>query len=455
MPVTAGPYTEGAAAMHRVLKLARNRLSLVCGVSGMLGIGAFGLLSAVSSVPDAGVLDPVMAAAAEDTRVAVLARGRTLGAVLGESTLSVQEQQDVLTAVRAHSNPSRLRAGTEIRFRVVRATDWIRGIDIAVSNDELVRVDRRTDGWGSALIPTPVRADTLAIGGTIDSDLWSSIVANAGLGDLPQADRAYVIHLLDRVFRWSVDFAREIQPSDSYRIVLEREVRPDGSMRSGRLLAAELVNAGRPLYAIWFDLHGDGEGGHYDLAGESNRAAFIRAPLEFMRISSRFNRNRFHPILQVSRPHIGVDYAAAKGTPVMATADGVVSFSGRNGGYGNSLEIRHDSGFVTRYAHLNAFVAGVGAGSRVAQGGTIGFVGMTGLATGPHLHYEMHRNGVPVDPLTVDIPVGEPIPLIERARWRAELNARLSILRTVPGRAVFQVAEGDTPAAKVPTALRR
>ncbi len=441
--------------MHRCLKLARNRMDLVCGVGGVLAIGAFGLLPGVISVPDAGVLDPVVAATAEDTRVAMLEPGRTLGGILSESSLSLPEQQEVLKAVRDHADPARLRAGSEIRFRYVRATDRLRGIDVAVSDDEVVRVDRRGDGWGSALVPTPVWADTLAIGGRIDSDLWSSMVTNPGLSDLPAADRAYVIHLLDRVFRWSVDFSRQIQRGDSYRIVLEREVRPDGSMRSGRLLAAELVNVGRPLYAIWFDLHGDEVGGHYDLAGESNRAAFIRAPLEFMRISSRFNRNRFHPILRVSRPHIGVDYAAVTGTPVMATADGVVSLSGRNRGYGNSVEIRHDNGFVTRYAHLSAVAVGARAGSRVSQGETIGFVGMTGLATGPHLHYEMHRNGAPIDPLTVDIPVVDPIPLIERARWRAELAGRLAILRTVPGRAIFQVAEGDTPASEAAAALRR
>lgn len=440
--------------MHRVLELARDRLNLVCGTSGILVIGTLGLLLEFTSTPDAGILDPVMAASAEETRVAVLDSGRTLGGILSESTLSLPEQYEVLTAIRGHANPSRLQAGLEISFRYVRETDRILGIEVAVSDDEAVRIERRPGGWESALIPTPVRADTLSVGGRIDSDLWTSMVTNPGLSDLPEGDRAQVIGLLDRVFRWSVDFSREIQPGDSYRMVLEREVRPDGSMRSGRIVAAELVNAGRPLYAIWFDVQGDELGGHYELSGESIRAAFIRAPLEFMRISSRFNRNRFHPVLRVSRPHTGVDYAAAPGTPVMATANGVVSYSGWNGGYGNFVEVRHDNGFVTRYAHLSAVAAGASAGSRVLQGETIGLVGMTGLATGPHLHYEMHRNGAPIDPLTVDIPAGDPIPPFERARWAVELADRLAILSAMPGRVVYQVAQAETPESKAATAIR-
>ena len=277
---------------------------------------------------------------------------------------------------------------------------------------------------------------------------------NAGLADVPENGREQIIGLLDRVFRWSMDFSRQSQPGDTYRVVLEREVRPNGSMRSARILAAELVNGDRPLHAVWFDVHGDGDGGYYDLDGESTRAAFIRAPVEFLRISSRFSRNRFHPILRVSRPHVGVDYAAATGTPVMATADGVVTYSGRNGGYGIFVEIRHGEEYTTRYAHLS--VATVRVGSRVAQGQTIGEVGMTGLATGPHLHYELHRRGSPIDPLTLaDIPTGDPIPRLERDRWAAELKERLAILRTIPGTAVLRVAQAQTPEPEAAPAIRR
>jgi murein DD-endopeptidase MepM/ murein hydrolase activator NlpD len=193
------------------------------------------------------------------------------------------------------------------------------------------------------------------------------VVLNPDLEEMPRVDRARVIDLMDRVFQWQLDFSRQIQPGDSYRLAFEREVRPDGTMRSGRILAAELVNAGRPLHAIWFDLHDDDVGGYYDLDGESLRRAFLKAPLEFRRISSGFNMNRFHPVLNPAPAHRG-GLRGEHRHPVMATADGVVTVRGVQGGYGNLVEIRHAGGYVTRYAHLNGFASGVRAGSRVRQG---------------------------------------------------------------------------------------
>jgi len=188
-------------------------------------------------------------------------------------------------------------------------------------------------------------------------------------------------------------------------------------------------------------LHADGIGGYYDLEGESLRRAFIRAPLEFRRISSGFSNNRMHPILGQARAHNGVDYAAATGTPVMATADGVVTVRGVSGGYGNLVEIRHSNGYMTRYAHLNGFAPGIRAGGRVSQGEIIGYVGMTGLATGPHLHYEMHRNGGPVDPLSVDIPSGDPIPASAMERWQGDLQGRFAILNALPSPHDVRIAD--------------
>ena len=440
--------------MHRLLALVRSRAHLLAGMGGLLGIGAVGLAPEYDSTPDAGVLDPLEVASAEKTEVLTLESGRFLGPLLRESDLPEPIQNEVVAAIERHANPSRLPENTEVRIRYVRDTRRVLGIEVQHSDDALVRIDPRPWGWQSALVVTPVRTDTIAVGGLIDTSLWTSVMRNAELADVPESGREQIIGLLDRVFRWSVDFSRQSQPGDTYRVVLEREVRPNGSMRSVRILAAELVNADRPLHAIWFDVHGDGDGGYYDLDGESTRAAFIRAPVEFLRISSRFSRNRFHPILRVPRPHVGVDYAAATGTPVMATADGVVTYSGRNGGYGIFVEIRHDEEYTTRYAHLS--VATVRVGSRVAQGQTIGEVGMTGLATGPHLHYELHRRGSPIDPLTLaDIPTGDPIPPLERDRWVAELGGRLAILRTIPSTAVLRVAQAQTPKPEAAPAIRR
>ena len=415
-----------------------------------LCVGAMVSVPLFTATPDAGTLAPVSAASAEVTRVEVLPQGGTFGEMIGESSLSILDQQRLLMAFRERANPGRLRSGTEVSFRFARGSERVRGVDVAVSPDEVVRLERGSLGWRSTLIQTPVWTDTVAVAGTIQTDLWTAVVMNPDLGHMPTGDRMEVIHYLDRVFQWQLDFSRQIQPDDSYRLVFEREVRPDGSMRSGRILAAELVNGGRALHAVWFDLHGDNEGGYYDLAGESLQRAFMRAPLEYRRISSRYNLNRFHPILNTRRPHTGVDYAAASGTPVMTTADGVVRLRAVNGGYGNSIEITHSNGYMTRYAHLSGYAQGLRVGGRVSQGEVIGYVGMTGLATGPHLHYEMHRNGGSIDPLSLDtdVPSGDPIPPEAEDRWLADLTARMAILEMLRPGPVLRIAQVESGAAE-------
>jgi murein DD-endopeptidase MepM/ murein hydrolase activator NlpD len=329
--------------------------------------------------------------------------------------------------------------GTEITFRFVRGDGYLRGVDVSLNRDHLVRLNRDEVGWYGTLVETPVWVDTLVVQGTIQTDLWSAFVGNQDgdpdLNKMRDKDRWEVVLMMDRVFQWQLDFYRQIHRGDSYRVAFEREVRPDESMRGMKILAAEIVNAGKPVSAVWFDLKGDGVGGYYDRCGESLRRAFLSKPLDFRRISSRFSGARFHPTLNVTRPHNGVDYAAASGTEVMATSDGIVTARGVSGGYGNLVEIRHANDYVTRYAHLSRFDSGIRVGGRVSQGQIIGYVGMTGLATGPHLHYELHLNGRPIDPMnmSVDVPQGEPIPADARDRWNADLQARYSLLERARG----------------------
>lgn len=400
----------------------------------MFGLGGLAVVLALmawprfATVPDAGELEPMMAASAEEVRVEIIGHGQTFGGVLNRVAVPANEQQSLLLAFREHASPSRLRVGTEVTLRYLRGDDELRGIEVPVNADELVRLDRTDFGWRSSLVETEVLVDTVFVAGEIRSDLWSAVVLNDDLEAMPRADRAKVIDLMDKVFQWQLDFSRQIRAGDRYRLAFEREVRPDGTMRSGRILAAELVNRSTPLYAVWFDLHDDGMGGYYDLAGESLRRAFLKAPVEFRRISSRFNPNRLHPIHNVRRAHQGVDYAAATGTPIMATADGVVTTRGVQGGYGNMVQIRHSNGYVTRYAHMSGFASDVRQGTRVSQGKVIGYVGMTGTATGPHLHYELHKDGRAVDPLNVDIPAGDPIPPEAQERWLDESDLRFALL---------------------------
>jgi murein DD-endopeptidase MepM/ murein hydrolase activator NlpD len=403
-------------------------------IPGRLGAVALAatLMSACSrEVPEVGRLSAIEVPSAERVEIFSLGRGQTFGGLLWD-VIDANEQNELLLAFQEHASPRRLRQGTEVTLRYLREDGELRGVDVAVTPDETVRLDRDVLGWRSDLIETPVYVDTLFATGEIETVFWSAVVENPELAGLTFEDRNRLIDHLDRVFQWQVDFSRQIRVGDTYRFAFEREVRPDGSMRAGRLLAAEFVNSGTPYHAVYFDPNGDGEGSYFDLEGESVRRAFLLKPLSYRRISGRYSSGRRHPILNTIRAHRGVDYAADTGTPIMATSDGVVIHRAPKGSFGNTVEIRHPNGFVTRYAHLSSYRAGVVVGTRVKQSDVIGYVGMTGLASGPHLHYEMMRSGRHMDPLSVDLPAGDPVPSEDLVRWRTEMTTRVSLLEFVP-----------------------
>jgi murein DD-endopeptidase MepM/ murein hydrolase activator NlpD len=401
-------------------------------------------VAACGEPPEVELDTAVMATPAERSVVRELEWGETFGQVLAER-LSWDDQQDLLTAFRRQGNPRSMREGAEIVFRYVGADD-LRGIDVALDRDESIRLNRIPGGWESSIVATPVYTDTIYFAGEIESSLWSSVIDDPGLDHLEPRDLPKLVDALDKVFQWQIDFSRQVQLGDYYRVAYEREVRPDGSMREGRILAAEFVNVGTPFHAIWFDPNDDGDGSWFDLEGESVRRAFILKPIDFSRISSRFSSGRRHPILNTVRAHRGVDYAANAGTPIKATADGTIIQRGPNGGLGNAIEIRHANGFVTRYGHMSRFASGLSVGSRVRQEDVIGYVGMTGLATGPHLHYEMIRNGQHVDPLAVDLPSGDPVPTESMGAWLDEMQPRRALLDLLPPPGLARYADAaDIP----------
>jgi murein DD-endopeptidase MepM/ murein hydrolase activator NlpD len=213
-------------------------------------------------------------------------------------------------------------------------------------------------------------------------------------------------------------------------VVFERLVSETGEVRFGRVLAGDLHISGKSLTAFRFEENG--RTAFFDADGNSLRRAFLRAPVQFRRISSSFARARFHPILGISRRHEGTDYAAAPGTPVMAAGDGVVQRAGWSGGYGNLIELRHRNGITTRYGHLRGFARGVRSGARVTQGQTIGFVGSTGLASGPHLHYEFRVNGIAKDSRRVVLGNGAPIAPAERPAFERERERLMGLLGSSP-----------------------
>lgn len=385
-----------------------------------------------SGVPNVGLVGPIYASAPERLETFGLAAGQTFGEVLAPA-LSPNDQSQLLLSFREQASPRRMRPGTEITFRWLKGDEEVlRGVDVTLNPDETIRLLRSDFGWESSLIETPVWVDTVFASGRIESSLWNAVVGNPALEELPPQDRAKLIDALDKIFQWQIDFVRQIRSGDTYRFAFERRVRPDGSMRTGTIVVAELVNADRPYHALYFDPNGDGKGTYYDLEGQSVRRAFLKSPIAFRyRISSRFTNSRYHPVLKRWRAHRGVDFAAASGTPVMVTGDGVVLRRENGSTYGNLVEVRHSNGFITRYAHLSRF-GNISVGSRVNQGQTIGYVGSTGLATGPHLHYELRQRNVPKDPLTIELPAGDPVPQDRWSEWQAVVMPRLALLDRAP-----------------------
>ena len=229
-------------------------------------------------------------------------------------------------------------------------------------------------------------------------EIRSSLFAATDAINLPDA----IAIQMAEIFSTDIDFHKDLRKGDSFSVIYEMQYDRGEPVRAGRVLSAEFINNGKTLHAMWFD-HG-GEAAYYTLDGKNIRKAFLRSPLEFSRVTSGFTRGRFHPILQTWRAHTGVDYAAAIGTRIKATADGVVDFAGVQGGYGNVVILRHQSKYTTLYAHMSGFATGIRKGARVQQGDIIGYIGMTGLTTGPHVHYEFRINDVHHDPLSVAMP---------------------------------------------------
>jgi murein DD-endopeptidase MepM/ murein hydrolase activator NlpD len=271
--------------------------------------------------------------------------------------------------------------------------------------------------------------DTLAIGGVITSNLYNAL-NESGAGVLPPSARHQLAWSLADIFEYKVDMSRDLHDGDKFHLLVERLQKPNGAIIVNKILGARLAlsNGHNPLEAIHFDTPGSSTAQYYDASGMSLRAAFLRAPVAFRRITSVFGARK-HPIFGEWRNHTGTDYAAAEGTPVRAIGDGVVIFAGRKGGYGNMIDVRHRNGMVSRYGHMRNFATGIRPGTRVSMGSTIGYVGMTGWATGPHLHFEIRVDGVAKNPrLALESRSGEPIPPRERALFQRMRQQTLASL---------------------------
>jgi murein DD-endopeptidase MepM/ murein hydrolase activator NlpD len=366
----------------------------------------------------------------------VVGRNDTLDAIFRRMSLNKSD----LAAIRAlpgiRQSLDFLRPGDAIKL--THSNGDIQELIRKVSETQTLDVVRQTSGFAAKMIDNPVQTRVRTATATIDSSLFQA----AGAADISDG----VALKLANVFAWDIDFVLDIREGDRFTAVYEQIYQDGKYLRDGEVLAAEFVNNGKVYRAVRF-VSDSGNVGYYTPTGLAMRKAFLRAPVEFTRVSSAFNPHRQHPILNTIRGHMGTDYAAPTGTPVHAAGDGRVSFAGRRGGYGNAVVLTHGSNVSTLYGHMSRFARNVHIGTHVQQGDVIGYVGMTGLATGPHLHYEYLTNGVHRNPQTVQLPGAEPLRAESLQRFRdmaAPLIAGLSPQPPAapPPPAPLTVAEG-------------
>ena len=320
-----------------------------------------------------------------------------------------------------------LRAGKRVQAQTTEAgaLQWLSATVVDGRDNPAKNVVVTRDGAGFKAFEGPAKLEKRVE--MRSGDIKSSLFAATDAAQIPDTVATQVVDM----FATDIDFASDLQRGDRFNVVYESFWQNGEFVRAGRILAAEFTNSGKTYQSVWFDEPGGKQGGgYYAFDGKSLKKAFLKSPLEFSRVSSGFSM-RLHPISGMWKQHTGVDFAAAIGTPVRASADGVIEFAGVQNGYGNVVVVKHWSNYSTAYAHMSRFAGSARKGAHVSQGEVIGYVGMTGWSTGPHLHYEFRVNNRPRDPMAVDIPNAQPLAGAELQRFRdvaGDMSHRFAVL---------------------------
>lgn len=333
--------------------------------------------------------------------------GDTLSTVFAKVGLSATTLHAVLNSSKEAKQLTRLKVGQALEFKLSQ-DGQLESLHSKLSDLESIALAKSEKGFSFKRELVKPEVQTTYSHGVINSSLFLS-AKRAGLSHSLTMDLA-------NVFGYDIDFAMDIREGDEFELIYEKKVVNGKQVGTGNILSARFTNRGKTYTAVRYT-NKQGNSSYYTANGESMRKAFIRTPVDFARISSRFSTGRRHPVLNKIRAHKGVDYAAPRGTPIKAAGDGRVTLAGRHGGYGNAVIIQHGQRYRTLYAHMNGFAKGIRSGSNVKQGQIIGYIGTTGLSTGPHLHYEFQVNGVHVDPLSQKLPMADPIASSEKARF--------------------------------------
>ncbi len=383
-----------------------------------------------------------------DTAWVQIRWGQTLGQLLSDAGLPPNERARCVRAFESVQSVRSLRAGA--RVGIIRDDEMgVVGIVYRPTVWRTVGAVRTDSTWRAFEQELPVRVEVRHLCGTVETTIYQAFLDRGASPEL--------VMMFSDIFQWDIDFFTEPKPGDEFRLIYELKYAESdtGAVRVGygRILAAQYVLSGKPITAIYFE-NPEGKSGYYDERGRSFQKAFLRSPLNYRRITSYFTGARFHPIFKRVRPHYAVDFAAPEGTPVVAAGDGVVVKAGWSKGLGNYIRIRHTNPhYETLYGHLRAFARGIRKGVRVKQNQVIGYVGQTGIATGPHLHYAFYENGRPINPLRIRRVTGDPVPkrlLPKFLAVRDRMLAQLAAIRPRP--AVLFVTSG-WPFAPLPNAL--
>jgi murein DD-endopeptidase MepM/ murein hydrolase activator NlpD len=418
------PYAAAASAALILWHAARDTPTSVAFVPAPL---VYPHAPAAGIAPTPRVIAPAQAeppgiaqqASVAATIEVVVVRNDTLDAIFRRMALDTADLAAIRHLPGIRQSLDFLKPGDAIKL--THSDGEIRELTRQVSETQTLHVVREDAGFAAKMIDNPVETRIRTATAAIDSSLFQAAEA---------ADISDIVALkLANVFAWDIDFVLDIREGDRFTVVYEQVYQDGKYLHDGEVLAAEFVNSGKVYRAVRFVTEA-GTASYYTPDGLAMRKAFLRAPVEFTRISSVFNPHRMHPILNRIRGHMGTDYAAPMGTPVHAAGDGRVSIAGQHGGYGNAVVLAHSNSVSTLYGHMSRFAKHIRVGTHVQQGDVIGYVGMTGLATGPHLHYEYLVNGVHKDPQTVHLAGAEPLHAEALQKFRqltAPLLADLSV----------------------------
>jgi murein DD-endopeptidase MepM/ murein hydrolase activator NlpD len=380
-----------------------------------------------TTAPEPSSKPDVELAADSETIPGQVPPGATLGTLLVRHDLAPPDVEGMLAAIEGIFDARRVRAGQP--YRLERTFDGqARRFEYEIDPFSFLRLTpygNEPHMFVAEVVPFEVTRTRSSVAAALEGDTTSLFAAMDAAGELPDLSVA-----LADIFAGEVDFNSELQPGDRFQLSVDKAVRDGRVVAYGPILAATLHNDGRDLTAIRFQPAG-GQAGYYDAQGRSLKRFFLRSPLKFdPSISSGFSRSRLHPVLNIRRAHLGVDYRAPTGAPVVAVSHGTVTLAAWTRGGGRTVKIRHASGYETAYLHLSAFGPGIRTGIRVSQGQLIGRVGSTGLATGPHLHYELRKNGAHVNPASEHrkLPPGEPVPASQTSEFEKVRDEALESL---------------------------